>query len=302
MKLENWESTAELNDIYADIRELDLERCIAEFDAFGFTTVPPQKVASAAFHRRLRDTILSVYSRRTGDHIDPERLSEARLHEDKPLAIQWGLLGEDPIFEDALMNPVVYSLARYFCGKQVVLSDSIALIKQDDPKPTHRLHVDQAGTPPPLPNYQQVLNITWTLTDYTRENGAVAIVPGSHRFGRMPAPYEENFLKADAPVKAYPIECEAGSLIIWGGTTWHASFPRRAPGLRVTLIQTFCRPYMKQVRDFRRETPKEVLARNSPEFARLIGMNSLYPIDPDTGIIDDEKRKAFTGAGRNPWA
>jgi ectoine hydroxylase-related dioxygenase (phytanoyl-CoA dioxygenase family) len=109
-------------------------------------------------------------------------------------------------------------------------------------------------------------------------------------------------LKEDAPVKAYPVECEAGSLIVWGGTTWHASFPRRAPGLRVTLIQTFCRPYMKQVRDFLRETPVEVLARNSPEFAQLIGMNSLYPIDSKEGIVDQKKRRAFTGAGRNPWA
>ena len=302
MKLEQWDSTKELNEIYADIRRLDLEQCIAEFDAFGFTVVPPEKVASVEFHRRLRNAILKVHGRRTDEHIDPDALSSARLKNNRPLVVQWGLLGEDPIFEEALMNPVVYAMARYFCGKQVVLSDSIALIKQDDPMPTHRLHVDQAGTPPPLPSYQQVLNVTWTLTDYTRDNGAVAIVPGSHRFGRMPAPYEENFLEPGATVKAYPVECEAGSLIIWGGTTWHASFPRSAPGLRVTLIQTFCRSYMKQVRDFLRETPKEVLARNSPEFAQLIGMNSLYPIDYQKGIVDQQKRKAFTGAGRNPWA
>jgi ectoine hydroxylase-related dioxygenase (phytanoyl-CoA dioxygenase family) len=302
MKLENWESTTELNEIYADIRRLDLEQCIAEMDAFGFTVVPPEKVASADFHRRLRNAILAVHERRTGHHIDPENLKNARLEHDRPVVTQWGLLGEDRVFEEALMNPVVYAMARYHCGKQTVLSDSIALIKQDDPTPTHYLHVDQAGTPPPMPAYQQVLNITWALTDYTRDNGAVAIVPGSHRFGRMPAPYEEDFLKNDAPIRAYPVECETGSLIVWGGTTWHGSFPRRAPGLRVNLIQVFNRPYMKTVRDFPRETPKEVLDRNSPEFAQLIGMNSLYPIDSKTGIVDMKKREAYTGAGRNPWA
>jgi ectoine hydroxylase-related dioxygenase (phytanoyl-CoA dioxygenase family) len=139
------------------------------------------------------------------------------------------------------------------------------------------------------------------LTDYTEENGAVAVVPGSHRFGRMPMPYEENLLPNDAPVKAIPVECEAGSLIIWGGTTWHASFPRSAPGLRVNLIMAFCHRYMKQVRDFRNEMPKDVLDRNSPELAQLIGMNATYPIDKNRGT-DPQKTEAFTGAGRNPWA
>jgi hypothetical protein len=53
--------------------------------------------------------------------------------------------------------------------------------------------------------------------------------------------------------------------------------------------------------NFRREIPKEVLDRNSPEFAQLIGMNAAYPIDKVTGI-DPKRVKAFTGAGRNPWA
>jgi len=63
----------------------------------------------------------------------------------------------------------------------------------------------------------------------------------------------------------------------------------------------FCRSYMKQVRDFRNEIPANVVERNSPEFAQLIGMNALYPIDKNKGT-DPKHRDAFTGAGRNPWA
>ena len=301
MKLENWETTADLNPIYADIRAHDLEQCVAELDAFGFTVIPPEKIAPAAFHDRLRQAILDVHERRTGHRVEDAELGKASLEGDRPLAIHWSLLGEDSVFEEAVMNPVVYAMARYLCGKSVLLSDAIALLKRRDPTPTHMLHVDQAGTPPPLPPYQQVINITWALTDYTEANGALAMVPGSHRFGHMPMPYEENFLANDAPVRPIPVECEAGSLIIWGGTTWHASFPRSAEGLRVTLIMAFCRGYMKQVRDFRRETPAEVLGRNGEDFAQLLGMNSLYPIDASTGT-DPQKVAAFTGSGRNPWA
>jgi hypothetical protein len=301
MKLENWETTADLNPIYADIRANDLEQCVAELDAFGFTVIPPEKIAPAAFHDRLRQAILDVHARRTGHRVEQGELGSASLEGERPLATHWSLLGEDPIFEQAVMNPVVHTMARYLCGKSVLLSDAIALIKRRDDTPTHMLHIDQAGTPPPLPPYQQVINITWALTDYTQANGALAMVPGSHRFGRMPMPYEENFLGNDAPVRAIPVECEAGSLIIWGGTTWHASFPRTAEGLRITLIMAFCRGYMKQVRDFRRETPPEVLGRNDEAFAQLLGMNSLYPIDANTGT-DPTKVAAFTGSGRSPWA
>ena len=301
MKLDNWESTADLNPIYADIRANDLEQCVAELDAFGFTVIPPEKIAPAAFHDRLRQAILDVHERRTGHRVKAAELGAASLEGDRPLAIHWSLLGEDPVFEEAVMNPIVYTMARYLCGKSVLLSDAIALIKRRDPTPTHMLHIDQAGTPPPLPPYQQVINITWALTDYTQANGALAMVPGSHRYGRMPMPYEENFLGNDAPVRAVPVECPAGSLIIWGGTTWHASFPRSADGLRITLIMAFCRGYMMQVRDFRRETPQEVLDRNDEAFAQLLGVNSLYPIDANAGT-DPDKVAAFTGSGRNPWA
>ncbi|MGH6986661.1 MAG: phytanoyl-CoA dioxygenase family protein [Caulobacteraceae bacterium] len=301
MKLDSWDTTAELNPIYADVRALGLEVCVAELDAFGFTVIEPEKVAPAEFYTRLRNAILAVHERRTKEQIAPEDLATASIKGAWPVATHWALLGEDPAFEEAVLNPVVYTMARYMCGRSVLLSDAIALVKRRDDTPTHPLHIDQAGTPPPLPPYQQVINITWTLTDYTREQGAVAIVPGSHRFGRMPMPYEENFLGNDAPVRAIPVECPAGSLIIWGGTTWHGSFPRTAPGVRVNLIMTFCRGYMKQVRDFRGEIPRAVLERNGEEFANLLGINALYPIDATKGT-DPTKVRAFTGSGRNPWA
>jgi hypothetical protein len=34
-------------------------------------------------------------------------------------------------------------MARYLCGKSVLLSDAIALIKRRDDTPTHMLHIDQ---------------------------------------------------------------------------------------------------------------------------------------------------------------
>ncbi len=118
---------------------------------------------------------------------------------------------------------------------------------------------------------------------------------------RYPLPEESNFLREDAPVKAIPIEADAGSLIIWHGNTWHGSYPRKSPGLRLNLIMVITRVYMKQVRDFRSEIPKEVLDRHPVEFARLIGANSAYPF-VDGNLPPQDDMAYMLAAGRNPWA
>jgi ectoine hydroxylase-related dioxygenase (phytanoyl-CoA dioxygenase family) len=309
MRLGDWETTKDLNPIYRAIREFDLEQNVAEHDAFGFTVVPAKKVAPAAFQRRLLEATLKLHARRTGDQIAVDTVdTTATITGKSPVAGHIAFIGEDRAFEEMLLNPVVLALARYFLGKSVLLSDVTALVKRTGPEVTHILHHDQSATPPPLPQYAQTLNVTWILTDYTKEKGALSIVPGSHRFGKMPERYEENFLAENALVPGYPVECEAGSLIIWGGTTWHGSFPRSAPGVRVTQIMTFCRPYMKSIHDYRDEIEKEVLDRNPPEFARLLGLRELFPLKagirnltPEEELELGRKKKAYRDAGRNPW-
>jgi len=299
MEIGQWPTTPDLNDIYRDVIKHGLVNNIAELEAFGFTVVPPDQAAPPEFHARLRDGVLAAHERRSGHRITD--LDNDTTGERKAISTLWALLFEDRVFEEALLNPVVYTLARYMCGKSVVLSDLLALIKNQDERPSHTLHLDQIGVPPPLPLYPQVGNVTWTLTDYTLDSGPLAIVPGSHRFGRPPTEYEEDFLAEGAPVKAIPVEAPAGSLIIWGGTTWHASFPRKAPGLRMNVVFVFCRSYMRPVQDFRRLCPPAVLDRNPPEFAELLAVNHPFPYEgpnppPYSRIVP------FRRSGRNPWA
>lgn len=299
MEIGDWSTTSDLNDIYRDALKHGLVENIAELEAFGFTVIPPEKVAPTDYHARLRQAVLDAHERRSGNHIGD--IDTDRTGERKALSTLWALLFEDRVFEEAVLNPVVYTMARYMCGKSVVLSDLLGLLKNQDDRPTHTLHLDQIGTPPPLPMYPQVGNITWTLTDYTIDNGPVAIVPGSHRFGRPPTEYEERFLEEGAPVPAIPIEAPAGSLIIWGGNTWHASFPRKAPGLRVNLILVFCRSYMRPIQDFRALCPDEVLERNPPEFADLLGVNHPFPYE-DATRPSHERNGSFRRSGRSPWS
>lgn len=290
-------ATDELALTFASVRRLGLEQNIAELDAFGYTVVEPDKVAPPEFHKRMLEAILEVHERNTGERItdlDGGELAGTG-------AGHFGMVLEDPVFEEALLNPVTTTLAHYLVGRSAILSDMVTQLKSRHRRPTHDLHTDAVGMPPPLPQYAQVANVTWISTDYTRANGAVAIVPGSHRFGRHPYPHEENFLAEDAPFKPIAVEAPAGSIICWHGNTWHGAWPRDNRGIRVNTIMYFCRSYVRPMQDLARRVSDEALQRNPPEFADLLGREHPYPLVGNKMSGPDSVLR-FLRSGMTPWA
>ncbi len=300
MSLEQYKDSKHYKKIYEQIEKLGLVDHIDHLDEEGYAVIPPDLVAPEVFQDRIRHAVLEVHEKNTGQHIYDDDIATATLSKDTPVKSHWAILTEDPVFEEVIMNPTVLAMAKYLCGNSVILSELLCMLKQKHERFTHPLHTDQHGTPPPLPPYSQVCNVTWTLTDYRKGDGATAIVPKSHLKGRYPLPKEGNFLCEDAPVKAIPVEATAGSLIVWKGTTWHGSYPRENPGLRMNLIMVFTRVYMKQINDFN-TVPKEVLDRHPVEFAHLIGANSMYPLK-EGKPASKEENNYMMAAGYNPWA
>ena len=266
-----------LDAVLAEVRELGLERHVAELDAHGLTVLPPERVAPREFTVRLRDAVLQLAERRTGVRPD---FNNGSTHANLPAtsgqegeAWLWHILFEDPIFAEALMNRTCLALVTYLVGYSAKLSNSSALVKgpvdwEGPPRPLG-LHNDSRGVPAPLPPYAQVASATWALTDYTLENGALGYLPGSHKLCRQPTPDES----LDAVV---PVEAPAGSLIVWHGNTWHAPFPRTAPGLRVSMLFYFCREYMTTQERYQGRVPQALLDGHPPRFRTLMGQRDGY--------------------------
>jgi ectoine hydroxylase-related dioxygenase (phytanoyl-CoA dioxygenase family) len=114
--------------------------------------------------------------------------------------------------------------------------------------------------------------------------------------------HEEAFLTPEAGIKPVPIEAAQGSLIIWSGYTWHATFPRTAPGIRLTAVFVFSRLHMRPIQLYRRVIPPPpgMLERNPPEFAELLGMRNPFPYDGDSPPSGDELN-LMRKAGHFPW-
>ena len=261
-------------DIMERLSELGLTEYALQVDHKGYTVIPPELVATPEFVEKIRDTVLRVAKERTGvTHAldrpgNPGRYITDVSGGDSYLLFY--LLFEDEIFEEWLENPALGAMIDYMLRGVGQLSSMVAFVRWANPdiedKLTLGLHSDSPGSPEgvlPL-GYDLVCNSALVLTPYTKDNGALAVVPGSHRLARQPMPGE-------GIDQAVPVEAEVGSLILWHGGTWHGAFRRTNPGIRLNVTSYHCHRALKTQEKYQRHVSDEVLARRGARFARIMG-------------------------------
>jgi len=64
MEIKDWTSCPTQSKLYQELAGLDLLENIAELDVFGFTVVPPEKVAPPEFHSRVKEALITVVENR----------------------------------------------------------------------------------------------------------------------------------------------------------------------------------------------------------------------------------------------
>jgi len=266
-------------DIYRKIEELGLEKNIAELETFGFTVLEPGRAAPVEWVHRLRDRVLDVAERRTGVKHDLETGVHASA--DLPFGVKhmnflYYLLLEDPIFQEALLNPYVLTLQSYLLGFDCRLMSLTSLITWQDEVGYGEglgLHTDNHLFEPLMGGKEtHTANASWILTDYTRENGALAVVPRSHIDGRQP-----NSALKEGMEEAIPIETPTGSLVFFSGNLWHGAFPRLNPGLRMVLPVYCGRSHIQVQEDYRPHVTPGILAKNPERLAVLLGLADPLP-------------------------
>jgi ectoine hydroxylase-related dioxygenase (phytanoyl-CoA dioxygenase family) len=193
------------------------------------------------------------------------------------------------------MHERTLALITHLLGESCVLCHFSSMVK--GPGKDHLpLHADQnqSGGPAPFPPYAQIANATWALTDYTVSNGCICFSPGSHKLCRHPT-YKE----ATDLARFVPLEVPAGSVIIWHGNTWHGALRRTNRGVRVSLLAFFNRWYHLPLEQIRSRITQEMLDRNSPRFAVLIGSQRPVLEEPEssqakatrTSLLPDDARQ-----------
>ncbi len=91
-----------------------------------------------------------------------------------------------PLFENVIETPEVLEAIEVVLGADFKLSSLNIRSANPHNGCAQPLHVDSGALPDALGN--SVCNSVWLLDDFTERNGALRVVPGSHKWGRAPEP------------------------------------------------------------------------------------------------------------------
>ena len=114
-----------------------------------------------------------------------------------------------------------------------------------------------------VPRPHLVLASMWALSEFTRDNGATLIVPGSHRWdaGREATPDE--VVSAEMP---------AGAMLVWLGGTLHAAGANRtADEWRHGVFISFSLGWLRQEENQYLDVPPAVARTLDDDLAALVG-------------------------------
>lgn len=275
-------------DTMAEIEQLGLTANLLELGTQGFTVV--KKVLSDDRIERAKAAIIKRAETTVDSSIDPDAASAEDFN---GMQYQHYLIFDDPVFPEILLEPKPLALIRYLLGRSCVLSSIGSHFRGPGGLPL-LLHAD--GVHVGMTEASLVANCNYALTRYSAREGALALVPGSHRKNRQPTPHENwmagtetiqeimmkqlppeelDNLEWTPPQGSVTIEIEPGDAVVWHGNTWHSGWRRDEPGVRINLAAYFCRPHLS-TQELRGDSRyPEIFERyaNEPGFAQLMGEN-----------------------------
>ncbi len=175
----------------------------------------------------------------------------------------WNLPSKGEAFRDLLRKPLVRTLARHVLDGDYCLSSHTANIAGPGGAPMV-LHSDQGYAPRAI-EMALTMNVMWMLVDFTEENGATRLVPGSHRIPAEPP--------GDRPVATVPGIGPAGTALVFDGRIWHGTGANTtADEYRYGVLTYFCRPWMRPQENYTLSTHPDVLATADDELRALLGL------------------------------
>jgi ectoine hydroxylase-related dioxygenase (phytanoyl-CoA dioxygenase family) len=168
----------------------------------------------------------------------------------------------------ALNAPILEAVERVLIGSgdnprgdciQLNLTQGIEIAPGE---PAQLLHRDDNLFPMPK-SFELMVNVMWALDDFTPENGATRLAPGSHHWQRQEIEqYEDGVVDAAAP---------AGSAIIWLGSLLHGGGANRSSKPRRGLVISYSLAWLAPAEKFLLSIPADVTRALPERLQRLLG-------------------------------
>lgn len=272
---------------------VDIEDVVNEITSGeGFVILP--RLFSPAEIKHARELILYLIQTqgKKATHFQGSDESKENLQ-----ARVWNLLNKGKVFEKFIQHPTILKVMRTILGDDAQLG-SIASNTIFPGGSGQEPHLDypywdyyskQHWPQPPkhrdIPFFMN-FQATIFLDDFTQENGATAVRPGTQRFAEYPSDSSEFFKHAVRGIG------KAGDVMVFTGLLHHCAMPNQSNASRTGVLLQYLPKYIRPMEDIKQSISKKVVERMTGEMKKLLLYNYPYP-----AILD--KAEATNSEGSN---
>lgn len=174
------------------------------------------------------------------------------------------LLVKSAVSQDMVLNPLLLTLARHYLEPasgwfKLNVTQAIRIHPGEREQVPHKdeliYGVNDTG-------HQRILYVMWAVDEFTAENGATRIWPGSHLTPFDPANIPEESILAEMP---------AGSALVFLGSMLHCGGANRSSRPRTGIVTGYCEGCLEQYENAFLSYPPEVAKTFPVELQELIG-------------------------------
>ncbi|MDO8840503.1 MAG: phytanoyl-CoA dioxygenase family protein [Parvibaculum sp.] len=174
------------------------------------------------------------------------------------------LVARSPACREMVTNKIIVQAAetflKPFCERiQLHLTQVIRITPGQKKQQIHR---DRWAWGTYLKNIEPQFNTIWAISDFTKENGATQVCPGS-------LDWPDDYQPTDDQI-GYA-EMNAGSVLIYSGGVFHGGGANVSNGDRIGINITYTLGWLRQEENQYLSCPPEIARDLSPELQALIG-------------------------------
>jgi len=254
-------------------RDASVDDVVRALDRDGCVVV--ERFIDAAKVAALRDELAPCRAATPGGRNDFEGFATRRVY---------ALFAKVRGFDELAIHPLLLGVLDRVLG-EYQLSGPVGIDIGPGESP-QGLHRDDQVYPLRWPHQQVVLNTMWALDDFTADNGATVIVPGSHHTAPEERPDDSEAIVATMP---------AGSVMFYSGTVWHGGGANRTDQRRLGVILEYVASWLRAQENHVVAVPPEVMRTLPPRLQELLGYN-IYP--PFLGYVDGRHPRRALADGR----
>jgi ectoine hydroxylase-related dioxygenase (phytanoyl-CoA dioxygenase family) len=189
-----------------------------------------------------------------------------------------GIMGKSEASHTMALSPTILGVMDHFLLKncleyQLNLTQAIQIWPGEK---AQIIHTDELLFPFDHPGSQAMINCMWAVDDFTAENGATHVVPGSHKWPQDRQPEAHEIVQGEMP---------AGSVLIYFGGLLHGGGGNRTTKPRTGLVISYCLGWLRQAENHYLALPLARVRAFPKRLQRLLGY---FVHEPNLGCVEGQ--------------